>query len=58
MGQRLSAISGSPNTTLFFQLELNDFGSIGSNPLTLLRRSIPGYGKTNELPTSGSLLTQ
>lgn len=58
VGQRLSAISGSPNTTLFFQLELSDFGSIGSNPLTLLRRSIPGYGKTNELPTSGSLLTQ
>ncbi len=55
VGQRLAALSGSPNTSLFLQLELNDFGSIGSNPLSLLRRSIPGYGKTNELPTAGSL---
>jgi len=55
--QRLSAVAGTPNTNFFFQLELNDFGSIGSNPLQLLRRSIPGYGKTNELPATGSLLT-
>ncbi len=55
--QRLEAVSGTPNTTFFFQLELNDFSSIGSNPIQLLRRSIPGYGKTNELPNSGSLLT-
>ena len=45
------------NDTLFFQLELNDFGSIGTNPIGLLRRSIPGYGKINELPTDGNLLT-
>ncbi len=57
VGQRLAALSGSPNTTIFFQLELTDFGSVGSNPINLLRRSIPGYGKTNELNTSGSLFT-
>lgn len=57
VGQRLAAISGAPNDTLFFQLELNDFGSIGTNPIGLLRRSIPGYGKINELPNSSSLLT-
>ena len=57
VAQRLEAVSGSPNTTFFLQLELNDFGSVGSNPIQLLRRSIPGYGKTNELPNSGSLLT-
>lgn len=50
VGQRLAALSGAPNTSIFFQLELNDFGSIGSNPINLLRRSIAGYGKTNELP--------
>ena len=55
VGQRLAALSGSPNTSLFLQLELNDFGSIGSNPIGLLRRSIPGYGKTNEMPNDGSL---
>ncbi len=58
VGQRLGAISGMPNNTLFFQLELNDFGSIGSNPIGLLRRSIPGYGKTNELPSSSLLTSQ
>ena len=57
VGQRLTAISGSPNETLFLQLELNDFGNIGSNPIGMLRRSIPGYGKINELPTNSSLLT-
>jgi len=57
VGQRLEATSGNANTSLFFQLELSDFGSIGANPIGLLRRTIPGYGKTNELSTSGSLLS-
>ncbi|HLO61375.1 MAG TPA: LPS-assembly protein LptD [Azonexus sp.] len=57
VGQRLAAISGTPNETLFLQLELNDFGSIGANPIGMLRRSIPGYGKINELPTDSHLLT-
>jgi len=57
VAQRLEAVSGTPNTSIFFQLELTDFSSIGSNPIALLRRSVPGYGKTNELPTSGNLLT-
>ncbi|MDD2744361.1 MAG: LPS-assembly protein LptD [Rhodocyclaceae bacterium] len=57
--QRLSAVSSTiePNASFFLQLELNDLGSIGSNPISLLRRTIPGYGKINELPSSGSLLT-
>lgn len=55
VGQRLAAISGKPNDSFFLQLELNDFGSIGSNPIGLLRRSIPGYGKVNELPSDSSL---
>lgn len=56
--QRLEAVSGTPNTTFFLQLELTDFGSVGSTPIGLLRRSIPGYGKMNELPMSGNLLNQ
>ena len=56
--QRLAAVSGSPNDSVFLQLELNDFTRIGSNPLGLLRRSIPGYGKSNELPANdNSLIT-
>ncbi len=57
VAQRLAAVTGAPNDAVYFQLELNDFGSIGANPIGLLRRSIPGYGKTNELPTQGTLLT-
>jgi LPS-assembly protein len=55
VAQRLEAVSGSPSTNFYVQLELNDFASVGSNPLGLLRRTIPGYGKTNELPGSGSV---
>ena len=55
--QRLAATSGSPNTSFFLQLELQDFTSIGTNPLGLLRRSIPGYGKTNELPNDRNLIS-
>ncbi|MCL2344263.1 MAG: LPS assembly protein LptD [Desulfobulbus sp.] len=55
VAQRLAALSSSPNTSFFVQLELNDFASIGSNPIGLLRRSIAGYGKTNELPVGGSM---
>jgi LPS-assembly protein len=53
--QRLETTAGSPNTSFFFQLELNDFGQVGSNPILLLRRSIPGYSKTNELPSDNFL---
>ncbi len=56
VGQRLAAIAGEPNDSIFIQLELNDLGSIGTNPIGLLRRSIPGYGKTNEMPELGSTL--
>ncbi|MDR3323981.1 MAG: LPS-assembly protein LptD [Zoogloeaceae bacterium] len=59
--QRLETTAGDPNTSFFFQLELNDFGQVGSNPIQMLRRSVPGYSKINELPShaapSGSLLT-
>lgn len=58
VAQRVQAVSttSTPNTTLFFQFELNDLGSVGSNPISLLRRTIPGFGKINELPSSGGLL--
>lgn len=49
--QRLATIADKPTSALFFQLELNDFSRIGSNPLELLRRNIPGYGVINQ-PTA------
>jgi len=46
--QRYATSSGDTNTALFAQLELNDFSKIGSNPLELLARRIPGYGRINQ----------
>jgi LPS-assembly protein len=46
--QRYATASGDTNTALFAQLELNDFSKIGSNPLELLARRIPGYGRINQ----------
>ncbi|MDP2751260.1 MAG: LPS-assembly protein LptD [Rhodocyclaceae bacterium] len=37
--------------SLFFQLELNGFSRIGSNPVDLLKRNVPGYGIINQ-PTA------
>lgn len=38
------AISGTQaNTALFFQLELTGLGSLGSDPMDLINRNIPGY---------------
>ena len=48
MLQRYATSSGDTNTTLFAQLELNDFSKIGSNPLEVLARRIPGYGRINQ----------
>jgi LPS-assembly protein len=42
--------STSSNYAFFVQLELNGLSSIGSNPLELLKRSIPGYTNTNLVP--------
>lgn len=48
VGSRFITRSQTAKTALFFQLELNDFSSIGSNPLDMLKRSIPGYGAINQ----------
>ena len=55
--QRLATIADQPTTALFFQLELNDFSRIGSNPLQLLRRNIPGYGIINQ-PTADPVFAE
>ena len=46
--QRYATTAATSSTAIFFQLELNDFSSIGSNPLSLLRRTVPGYGRINQ----------
>ena len=41
--QRYAVSAEDANTALFFQLELTGLGSLGTDPMQLLSRSIPGY---------------
>ncbi|MCF8197416.1 MAG: LPS assembly protein LptD [Sulfuritalea sp.] len=56
--QRLATQTQSSNTALFFQLELNDFAKIGSNPLDILKRNVPGYDVINQRGADASTNTQ
>ena len=51
--QKVALTATTTSSSFFVQLELNDFTSIGSNPISMLRRNIQGYGLINE-PASGS----
>jgi LPS-assembly protein len=46
--ERFATSLDSVNNTFFVQLELNGLSSIGSNPLDVLSRNIPGYGRINQ----------
>lgn len=50
VAQRFATATQQTNTGFFVQLELNDFVKVGSDPLTLLKQSIPGYTKLNDQP--------
>ncbi|MBI1943962.1 MAG: LPS-assembly protein LptD [Betaproteobacteria bacterium] len=46
--QRLQAAAQTTSSGIFFQIEFNGVGGLGSDEiLTLLRRSVPGYAVTN-----------
>jgi LPS-assembly protein len=46
--QRLQAAAQTTSSGIFFMLEFNGLGSLGSDEiLTMLRRSVPGYAVTN-----------
>jgi LPS-assembly protein len=44
-------VTSSSTTSIFLQLELNGLSKIGTNPLEVLRRSIPGYQPVSQLNT-------
>ncbi len=46
--QRVASAIGQSNNSIFVQLELNGFSDIGSNPLQILKRNIPGYGRISQ----------
>ena len=56
--QRFTVGAKEHNTGIFMQLELNDFVSVGVDPVELLQQSVPSYTKLNEKPANkpGSVL--
>ena len=48
VAQRFATATQQSNTGFFVQLELNDFVKVGSDPLELLKQSVPGYTKLND----------
>jgi LPS-assembly protein len=55
--QRLATQTQQSNTALFFQLEFSGFAKVGSNPLDILKRNVPGYGIINQQGTELPLTT-
>ncbi|WP_269531758.1 LPS-assembly protein LptD [Chitinimonas sp. BJYL2] len=45
VSQRFVTSNNQTSSPFFLQLELNDVGRLGSNPLQTLKESIPGYSK-------------
>ncbi|MSQ64133.1 MAG: LPS-assembly protein LptD [Betaproteobacteria bacterium] len=53
--QRMQTAAQTVSTGIFFQMEFNGFGSLGSDEImTMLKRNVPGYAVTN--PTQGALV--
>ncbi len=45
---RLATTTQQTNTSVYVQLELNGLARVGTSPLELLRRSLPGYTRSND----------
>ncbi len=48
VAQRFTVAQQDANTGLFMQLELNEFISVGVDPINALKQSVPSYTKLNE----------
>ena len=48
VAQRFTTATQQSNVGFFVQLELNDMVKMGSDPLSMLRQSVPGYVKLND----------
>jgi LPS-assembly protein len=47
--QRLATKENQTTDAVYFQLELNGMGRLGSNPLDVLKLSVPGYRSSNDI---------
>jgi LPS-assembly protein len=48
VGQQLTTTTETRTNSIFVQLELNGLARVGTSPLELLRRTVPGYLRTND----------
>ena len=48
VGQRLTTTTQTTTNSVYAQIELNGLARFGTSPLDLLRRSVPGYLKSND----------
>jgi len=48
VGQQLTTTTETTTNSIFVQLELNGLARVGTSPLELLRRTVPGYLRTND----------
>jgi len=48
VAQRIPTAAAQATSAIFFQLELNGLTRLGSNPLDVLRSSVPGYQLVNQ----------
>ncbi len=48
VAQHFTTATQQTTTGFFMQLELNDFVKVGSDPLNLLKQSVPGYSKLSD----------
>ncbi len=48
VGQQLTTTTETTTRSIFVQLELNGLARVGTSPLELLRRTVPGYVRTND----------
>jgi len=48
VGQQLITTTETTTRSVFIQLELNGLARVGTSPLELLRRTVPGYLRTND----------
>ena len=52
VAQRYVTSTATQTTSVFFQLELNGLGGVGSSPVETLKRNIPGYQVINRAPAT------
>jgi LPS-assembly protein len=48
VGHRVQTTQANASTQIFLQLELSEFARLGTSPLDLLQRNVPGYSLMNQ----------